>query len=419
MKANESTGNYPSKLRESANYAVKQIKTICKSIGPRAPGSENEKKTQEFLSGELDKFCDSVEIEEFPVHPKAFLGWVRICSFFIMCSAVLYNLGLGVASLLLCVLSLILVVFQFLLYKKVLDPFYPKKISRNVIGVRKPSGELRRRVILSGHCDSSQEWTFSYLGGPKLLTAVIGLSFGGIVLGIGFPILALIKGYGLSFGFDPYKETYLRVFGYILYAIIPLYIVASFFENRKRTVMGANDNLTGSLASVAAARFLSENNVRFENTEVRIVITGSEEAGLRGSKAYCKKHEKELKETETVFCGTDTLKDLDFIAVYNRDLTGTVKNDERVCALVKKAAETTGIDLPYKSVYFGASDAAAVSQAGIPAATLAAMDPTPARYYHTRLDTEAILEPKSIEAGLNILLESVFLFDEQGLKTAY
>ena len=164
---------------------------------------------------------------------------------------------------------------------------------------------------------------------------------------------------------------------------------------------------------------MEENGTRFENTEVRVVITGSEEAGLRGSKNYCKRHEKELKEIETLFLGTDTLKDLDYIAVYNRDLTGTVKNDERVCALVKKAAETAGIDLPYKSVYFGASDAAAVSQAGIPAATLAAMDPAPARYYHTRLDTEAILEPKSVEAGLNILLETVFLFDEQGLKTAY
>jgi len=317
------------------------------------------------------------------------------------------------------VLSLVIVAVEFLLYRQILDPFYPKKTSRNVIGVRKPSGKLKRRIILSGHCDSSQEWTFSYLGGPRLLQAVIGLSFGGIVLGIAFPVAALAKGYVFQVSFLPYEETYLRVFSYVFLAMIPVYMIASFFESRKRTVMGANDNLTGSLASVAAARFLEENGTRFENTEVRVVITGSEEAGLRGSKNYCKRHEKELKEIETLFLGTDTLKDLDYIAVYNRDLTGTVKNDERVCALVKKAAETAGIDLPYKSVYFGASDAAAVSQAGIPAATLAAMDPAPARYYHTRLDTEAILEPKSVEAGLNILLETVFLFDEQGLKTAY
>ncbi|MBQ6752193.1 MAG: hypothetical protein IJR10_00285, partial [Clostridia bacterium] len=62
------------------------------------------------------------------------------------------------------------------------------------------------------------------------------------------------------------------------------------------------------------------------------------------------------------------------------------------------------------------SDAAALAQGGIKACCLAAMDPTPARYYHTRLDTADNLDPKTIKAGLSTLLESLYLFDERGLN---
>ena len=415
MKAHETVKNYPSKLRENTNYAIKAIKNICKNIGPRASGSESEKKAQEFVSEELKSSCDSVSTEEFIVHPNAFLGWIPLCSILMTTAAVLYNIRLSFFSLVLTIISIVFVVFEFVLYKEILDPFFKKKISSNVIGIRPPAGELKRRIIFSGHIDSSNEWTFAYLGGPTLLIGVIAFAIGGFVLNLVFSSIAIARGHGIS----PLEDKFLLVFGYILLAWIPIYIFASFFCNRKRTVMGANDNLTGALASVAVARFMQENNVRFENTEVRILVTGSEEAGLRGAKDYCKKHAEENKEIETVFCGVDTLKDLDYIAIYNLDLSGTVKNHASVCALMKQAGLNAGIDLPYKTISLGASDAASLTQAGVPAATLAAMDPAPARYYHTRLDTADILEVKSVEAGLNIMIETAFLYDEQGLKGNY
>ncbi len=419
MKANESVKNYPSKLRESTNYTVKTIKNICKNIGPRAPGSENEKKAQEFVSSELESFCDTVTIEEFPIHPNAFLGWVPICSYLMIIAAVLFYLGLGIISLVITLVALSFVVGEFVLYKQMLDPFFKKKTSRNVVGIRKPTGEVKRRIIFSGHIDSSQEWTFTHLGGAKLLTSVIVMAVVGFVVGLAFPIIAIVKGQGFSPSFAMYDDPFLKVLGFIYLAYIPLFFTFSFFINWKRTVMGANDNLTGAIASVAVAQFLQANDIRFENTELRVLVTGSEEVGLRGAKAYSKRHLKECQEIETIFCNSDTLKDLDYIAIYDRDLSSTVQNDKRVCALIKQAGLTAGIDLPYKPVFFGASDSAAMSQAGLASATLAAMDPAPPRYYHTRLDTADILEPKSIEIGLNVLLETAFLYDNQGLKDSY
>ncbi len=406
MKAQDSVKNYPSALREMTNFSVRGIKKICKDVGPRPAGSEQEHEAQKLMAAELDGACDKVEIEPFDVHPGAFLGWILTDGIMMIAAIVLFFFGMSAIALALCALSLIFAIVEFLLYKKLLDPFFPKKTSHNVVAVRKPKGEVRRRIIFSGHADSANEWRFTYYGGSKLLVPIIGLSFVGILLGLVLGIWAVAAGHAFSAA----DSGALNVMRYVFLAWIPILFTALFFENKKRPVMGANDDLTGCFISMAVVKYMQQHDIRFENTEVWVVLTGSEEAGLRGAKAFCKAHKNELSDVETVFVGLDTIRDYDFAAVYSRDLTGTVKNDAGACALVKEAAKQTGLDLPYKSVFFGATDAAAVTQAGMKAVSVAAMDPAPAKYYHTRLDTADNLDIKTVEAVLGVAL------DEKGLS---
>lgn len=412
MKAQDSVKNYPSALREMTNFSVRGIKKICKDVGPRPAGSEQEHEAQKLMAAELDGACDKVEIEPFDVHPGAFLGWILTDGIMMIAAIVLFFFGMSAIALALCALSLIFAIVEFLLYKKLLDPFFPKKTSHNVVAVRKPKGEVKRRIIFSGHADSANEWRFTYYGGSKLLVPIIGLSFVGILLGLVLGIWAVAAGHAFSAA----DSGALNVMRYVFLAWIPILFTALFFENKKRHVMGANDDLTGCFISMAVVKYMQQHDIRFENTEVWVVLTGSEEAGLRGAKAFCKAHKNELSDVETVFVGLDTIRDYDFAAVYSRDLTGTVKNDAGACALVKEAAKQTGLDLPYKSVFFGATDAAAVTQAGMKAVSVAAMDPAPAKYYHTRLDTADNLDIKTVEAVLGVALETAFLFDEKGLS---
>lgn len=412
MKAQDSVKNYPSALREMTNFSVRGIKKICKDVGPRPAGSEQEHEAQKLMAAELDGACDKVEIEPFDVHPGAFLGWILTDGIMMIAAIVLFFFGMSAIALALCALSLIFAIVEFLLYKKLLDPFFPKKTSHNVVAVRKPKGEVKRRIIFSGHADSANEWRFTYYGGSKLLVPIIGLSFVGILLGLVLGIWAVAAGHAFSAA----DSGALNVMRYVFLAWIPILFTALFFENKKRPVMGANDDLTGCFISMAVVKYMQQHDIRFENTEVWVVLTGSEEAGLRGAKAFCKAHKNELSDVETVFVGLDTIRDYDFAAVYSRDLTGTVKNDAGACALVKEAAKQTGLNLPYKSVFFGATDAAAVTQAGMKAVSVAAMDPAPAKYYHTRLDTADNLDIKTVEAVLGVALETAFLFDEKGLS---
>ena len=95
-------------------------------------------------------------------------------------------------------------------------------------------------------------------------------------------------------------------------------------------------------------------------------------------------------------------------------MSGTLKHDKQAKELVKNAASNCGLDLPYASIYIGACDAAAFTQIGVKATGFAAMDPTPPRYYHTRLDSWELLEPEAIRTGIEVVTETCCMYDAVG-----
>lgn len=412
MKAEESVKNYAASVRMYTNYTVREIKKICKTIGPRPAGYEPEKVAQEHIAEELKTCADEVKIESFKLAPKAFMSWVRVDGLLVIISCLLNFFGLPYIGLALGIFSIIFMIGEFLLYKEFVDKLLPQKTSYNTYGVKKASGELKQRIIFSGHVDSSYEWTYTHLGGHILLYicgvfAVISLFF------------VLISSALNTFGVLEEGTTLYYIFHYGQFIGIPGGLLAIGFVNFRLCVEGANDNLTGAIGSVAILKYLKDNNIDLEHTEVIALSAGAEESGLRGSKAFCKAHKEEFKDVPTIFIGLETFRDYDDIAIYQRDMTGTVKMDGRVCKLLKKAGLDAGLDLPYSSVYLGASDAAAVQQAGIPAVTLAAMNPGPPKYYHTRGDTADNMDMKTVEKCLEIALNALFLYDEKGLTDEY
>ncbi|MDE5618603.1 MAG: M28 family peptidase, partial [Clostridia bacterium] len=102
--------------------------------------------------------------------------------------------------------------------------------------------------------------------------------------------------------------------------------------------------------------------------------------------------------------------------IYNRDLNGIVRNDDEACALYKHCAAKHGLDLPYGSVYAGATDAAAFSMGGYKAVSVAAMNPTVQKYYHTRLDNYDNLSPECLEKVYDITMDFIDTFDKYGFN---
>ncbi len=400
-------------------YIIEKITEVSKKCGPRAAGSDADKKARKYFVRDAEEVCDEATVEEFRCSDKAFMSWVSVGAVLMITAIALFVFGMPVISLLLTLITVFFIVSEFFFYKQTLDVFFKKKDTANVIGRVKSAGETKRRIILCGHTDSAFEWTYTYYGGRPAVATVIVSAVVTVVAAISGSITAITTNglFSPSLIFQN-TNTAVTVFGIILLALIPFMIAALFFCNFKRPVVGAIDNLTGCYTSLAIAKYLKDNNIRLENTEIVITLVNGEECGLRGSKDFAKRHKEELtdKNIQTIAVAIDTIHDLDFMKIILGDMNGTVKNDKRVADLIKTGAHNAGFDnVDVGPIDLGSTDAAAFTQEGVPAASFIAMDPTPARYYHTRLDTEEILDEEALDAGFRIALETVLLFDEKGI----
>ena len=358
-------------------------------------------------------------MEDFSVHPAAFMGWIpaaAVCGmlavlfYWLTYTGVVAGSALAVLSTVLVLLSLACLVVEFLMYREFVDFLFPRKVSRNVMARRAPRGEVKRRIIFGGHTDAAKEWTYSLHGGIKSLAPVMAGSIGGLIAVTVFDVAWLIY----SFTGGSYDSKFWLVCGIIQLILIPFFIAICFFINWKVTVDGANDNLTADFIAMGVLKEMAENDVRFENTEVCALLSGSEEAGIRGALAYAQKHKAELEEVETVFIAMDTMREIEQLQIYTQGCTGTQKNSNAVAEIIYEAGVNCGIEMKETELYPGAIDAEAFSRVGLLASGFCGVNHDPKTYYHTRLDTADNISEECINLSLDICLEAAKLYDEKG-----
>lgn len=389
--------------------AVRHVTRVVSEIGPRASGSPEEARAQDYVAAQLGPLTDAVAQQAFTIRPKGFMGFIPIAATLAIASVGLFWLQ-PLAGLVAIVLAWSLPIIEIGFYKPYVDRLFPERTSHNVVGVRRARGERKRILMIVGHTDSAWEWRFNYWGRFWLLGVLISSGLALFVL-----LCAHVANLALNGLAPPSPDGPLATLGLALLATVPPLALSMGFTNFRRLSPGANDNLSGVFLNVAVARYLHDHDIRYEHTEVRFLNTGAEECGLRGAKAYARAHGEELRATETLCIAVDTFRELEFMKIYYRDMNGITKHSEAATALLADAARAVGRPLPVGIVPLGASDAAAFTQAGIPSIALVAMDPAPARYYHTRLDRPEIMNPACIEAALEILLEALDEFDARGL----
>ncbi len=401
---------------EMLKYMVDGIAYVCKNFKRRGPGTQSERDAQDFFEKELEKYSDEVITEDFDVHPHAFMGFIFYSAGFSLLGIICYWLSsispiFPIVGCVLTLLAVLMFLFEFLFYGEFVDFLFPKRVSRNVYASRKPTGEVKRRIIFGGHTDVSPEWTFSYHGGLGVLALVIAGSILSMFFIFGSNIAILIKSLtDVSFVIDGVWQG----LGIAIICTIPFLILICCFINWKELVDGANDNLSANYVAIAVLKEMADNDFRFENTEVCCLLAGSEEAGIRGSKAFAKKHKKELLDTETVFIAMDTMREIKELRINQIGCTGTVHNNEAVADLIHEAGMNCGIDIPRTEIYPGAVDAESFTKEGIRACGFCGVSHDPQKYYHTREDTSDNISPECISLSLDICREAAKLYDENG-----
>ena len=398
-----------------AEYALDLVKRICAEVGPGLPATPQERERAEIIKKELESHLggENVAVEEFILAPDAFMSTYpgALC----MLLAVLLNISAGhftgistwitsIAAVVFAILPPLMFILEFLFSLEVFDPLFPKKKSLNVIGsLRKPeAGEVKRLLIISGHHDSAPEniW-LRYTGiGFYILSAIY---FIGMVTLL---VMCLIQLAGLILGNEAVEAFGTIGWVLLVFPIVPAMIYVLFLNRRGKNggiVPGAADNLSACAVTVAMCRFLVQNPSYIpDDTEIRFISFGSEEAGLRGSRRYVQRHLDELKRLDARVLNYEIIA-YPVISILTSDVNGTVRNSPEMVKSVVAAAERS--EVPYKigAATIGAgSDAAPFSRVGLKALPLLAFKVPQQQFafYHQDRDTPEVL---SIEPLLNVL----------------
>ncbi|MEE1394497.1 MAG: M20/M25/M40 family metallo-hydrolase [Acutalibacteraceae bacterium] len=400
------------KKKEAAEYMVSEITHICKDFEKRDPGSKGEQQACEYMADVLKNECgcERADVESFKENPGSFFGWIYFTITFVL-AAVAISFFYPLVSIILIVIGLLIVFMQFGLYKKFIDRFFPEKTGHNVTAVKSCKGEVKRRIFFNGHPDAAWEWPVNYkLGG-------VGFEGHAVICGIGAVYylvisIMLVAKNGLEYVSFDADETLglLRLIGLVF---VPFLIGLYWMWNENRIVDGANDNLSGCYMGIAILKALKEEGIEFENTEVGVILTGSEEAGLRGAKAWCAAHKGEFDDVPTFIFSYDTIHDPKYLMTNYRDLNGTVKADKDVSDLFMEAAKE--LDISCKKGWVpplgGATDSAAFAQAGFRATGVTGLNHKLEDYYHTRRDTYDNMNEQGLADCFAISVKALEMFD--------
>jgi hypothetical protein len=385
-----------------ADYMYKLTDNVVSQIGPRESCSDQEKRLGRLLAKELEPVCDQVDVEKLTCSPKAFLGFFPFLVLGYFAGVVFYYV-LPPISLILAAVCMGILFYEVIRYKELIDPVFPKREGENIVGTVRPSGEIKKRVIVSAHMDSAYEFKVWYwLKGLSVPAMAVAFSAPLILIGA-----SLARTIAHSRGI-PHKAVF-TVLGIVCIALSPVVGLFTFFHTGD-VVPGAMDDMAGISVVAGLGRYLRDARESGEffprNTEVVLLCLSSEEAGLRGAKRYAAKHGKTMKTMPTFGIFLDGIYDEQYLTVFKREVWPGAKLDPYLVELAQEAAGRNGFKIKTTVLPVGATDASAFALAGIPSVSLSCQDSSRlVPHYHTRHDTMEHVRPQSLAVSLQTVID--------------
>jgi hypothetical protein len=397
---------------EHVRHALQFTDDIVKNFPDRLAGSDSCNRAGVAIAEEFSHHCDSnsVKRESFAFHPAAFMKIVRPAIILFVIAIVFIFLKIPVVSLFCLLLSLAVFSSQFVFYKKIFDPFFPKARGYNIFGIVEPDHDVQQQIILCGHHDAA--YVFHYMAlSPRLYPFVI---FGGILpflLGIGLSITCIIMGN------PPWWIPSLMAASFVL--VLPLW-----WFTTDTVSPGAGDNmiavaLVNEIIRVLADSKKTGNNL-LRHTRIVCLSVDAEESGLRGSMAYVSRHAEELASTKSYVLCYDTLYKADKLIFFNNDMNLTTALSDSMANDLANIAKEFGYGARVARMPWGggSTDAAAFARGGIEATCMLAFDLNVGRLpkdlvYHTLKDTTNTIEPAIVEQAINVSIDYILKKDKE------
>jgi aminopeptidase YwaD len=402
-------------LDEHTARSILWTKDIIERYGPRLAGTSSCLDTAGCIRDELEQICGTASLETFTTHPLAFMNFykINVVVYLIVVTLLLYNLALPAAIGLLFIMVTGMLEFGF--YREFFDRLFPQKTCANVWSKLEPQGEVKQQIIISGHHDSPQEILFLKRFQKLFAIRVFAPDFfhiGGIIFCSSWVIVQSISGQ------PPVYAVALKVF----MIIGLLFVVPKFFLVGQKVSPGAGDNLIASAMTIQTARMftcqLGTGLSSLINTRLIFISFDAEESGLRGSRAFVRRHRTELQSVPTYMLNIDSIYNANQLQFMLTDLNGYVQLSRETALECQQIAQQAGYPARLTRMLFGggATDAAELAKVGVKATTMIAMSTDIIReglVYHTLQDTIDRVEPTAVQACLHVTRDFILQKDLQ------
>jgi hypothetical protein len=271
----------------------------------------------------------------------------------------------------------------------------------NVFARRKSTGEPAARIIFEANLDApfkrnSSRGTAALL---KFLTLL------GVALYIAFCVVMLLVDNGtLNFGFQ--DELEYLAYGLPIFVIFPL--ILSRTVSTGSSFPGVADNLLGAYAACGAMRYMSEQDLRLESTELCVLLTSSKEAKNAGAKAFVRDFKADLDALDTTI--------LCFDSIYDPDSLNVVSKGRIVSKLIDEAAANAGVLLTDHEPKYHKGNLKVYDKAGLSAAQISSLPDNAPAFYRNEHDDADLLTPDAVhavEGAIKVALEAAYALDAQ------
>lgn len=406
-------------VKQNGKLVYDLIKEVVDEVGPRLPGTEEEKKGAELFAKQIKREIGlETKTEPFKMAPVASIGFVPVLGYLGYVATVLFYLS-PIVSMILALGLFVFAILQIFTYTGVLDFLFKKYPSQNVYATLEPtSGQVDRTIMLSGHIDSSWCWNLS-LQNPKtmMLKTILGVVSIGMVA-----LVSLIAVCNHAFSFTFWTEAIIDKsnnsianIGYLIMYLVPILAVPGCYWlsqyltwDKKKASPGAMDNLSGCEIALAVVKYYKENPDELpENTRLIVAGLGCEEAGLKGSLAFCQAHKADFNE-HFYSLNLDSFRDDEYFAAVKGDTWLMSHFDKDLVDLTVESMKECGIEKPgVIENPVGGCDSTPLYRAGVKTVTICAQNPVPTSYYHTINDTVEGLSMYSLEKGFEVVTKLV------------
>lgn len=290
---------------------------ICRDAPSRLACSDGEKNTADFLLNELSPYSDEFHEENFGARPFAATFIYKAVCVILLAGAILFKFSEIIGnpvpaciSSFLCILSFSLFSYKFLFNGRKLDYFFKKKTSTNLYFRRFARSAPLNRVVFTSHLDSPKAMNSMFYKIKSPVSFIICSAAGNIVnfcavnlyLLFGAPENSVIFGALSSFC--------------VLFGIF--YVITFLLFDVKKAALGAGASVIPSLCLCEYFKLLSDNSVRFANTEVCILISGAEYPCHAGSYDFTDRRKRAFRDIPTTFISLEEITTAD-MAVFSKN----------------------------------------------------------------------------------------------------